>query len=127
MLVVAGIVKKDNTFLLIRRRKVEWSLCWAFPAGIVEDFDKDTSSAVIREVKEETGVDMRVIRYLGSRIHPQTDKTISYWFWEYLSGEMVCGDCSEIIELGWYTPKKIIQLITSDIYPPVLALLQQYL
>jgi len=124
MIVVAWIIKKENLFLLIKRRKVEGNLCWAFPAGIVEDFDSDSSSAVIREVKEETGVDIKIIRYIGSRVHPDTNKTISYWFWEYVSGKTFCGDKSEIKELGWYPVSKILKLITSDIYEPVLHILK---
>lgn len=52
----SAIIIKDNKILLIHRRKPGEEY-WVFPGGGVEDTET-TKEAVIREVKEETNLDV---------------------------------------------------------------------
>ncbi|MCX7796665.1 MAG: NUDIX domain-containing protein [bacterium] len=58
---------------------------WTFPKGKVED-DESLEKTAVREVKEETGIDVEIERYLGETHYRYThsergniDKTV-YWF-----------------------------------------------
>jgi len=60
---VLGIIfNKDKTkVLIIKRRDVP---VWVFPGGGV-DKNEDLKSATIREIKEETGLDVEIIKKIG--------------------------------------------------------------
>ena len=63
--VTAGAVFTLNGGILLVRRAIEPSYGkWVFPGGYV-DRDEKLEKAAIREVKEETGLDVRVTRLLG--------------------------------------------------------------
>ena len=59
--VVNGIVikKGSDEVLLIKRKKTErvHSGIWAFPGGKIED-GEDINQAIMREIKEEVGLDV---------------------------------------------------------------------
>ncbi len=50
--------------LLIKRRTVPFSGYWALPGGRV-DFGETVEQSIVREVKEETGLDVAVMRKIG--------------------------------------------------------------
>ena len=54
---VAAIIKNDEGKILLTRRNVEpFKGQWCLPGGHIDEFE-NTREAVIREVKEETGLD----------------------------------------------------------------------
>jgi len=54
---VGGVIIRDDRILLERRRNDPGKGKWSIPGGIVE-LGESTEEAVIREVKEETGLDV---------------------------------------------------------------------
>ncbi len=50
---------------------------WTFIAGQVNP-GESPADAAIREVKEETGLDVIAGRVLGRRVHPATSRTLIY-------------------------------------------------
>ena len=56
---------------MVKRAKQEGNLLWAFPGGKVEDGETG-EEACIREVYEETGVNVSILSLLGERVHPDT-------------------------------------------------------
>jgi ADP-ribose pyrophosphatase YjhB (NUDIX family) len=58
---VAAIIKRDDEFLLVRRRKKPKRGKWTLPAGFV-DHGEPCEKSIIREVKEEVCVDAEVDR-----------------------------------------------------------------
>lgn len=61
---VAAFVEDRGRVLLVRRAYNPQRGKWALPAGYV-DYGEDPAAAVIREVKEETGLDVAVIGLLS--------------------------------------------------------------
>jgi 8-oxo-dGTP diphosphatase len=60
-IVVADVIVKDKSILLLKRRKDEEAFpgIWEFPSGKGE-FGESSVEALIREVKEETGLSIIV-------------------------------------------------------------------
>lgn len=58
-----GLIKKDDEILVLDRQKDDWPGL-TFPGGKVDD-DEDIYHSVIREMKEETGLDMIAPRCVG--------------------------------------------------------------
>lgn len=61
---VGGVVLRDGEILLVRRGRGPAAGEWSVPGGRVE-FGEELHEAVVREVVEETGLDVVVERFLG--------------------------------------------------------------
>jgi len=94
-LTVDGIVERDERVLLVKRRKEPFKNMWALPGGFV-NYGEKVEDAVIREVKEETGLDTRVERLFGVYSDPDRDPrghTVSIVFvLQIVGGELRGGD-----------------------------------
>lgn len=73
-IVCSAIVVKDNKILLIKRSIDPESGKWALPGGYLS-WDETTEEGVAREVKEETGIDVEIIKLLGVYSDPHRVKT----------------------------------------------------
>ncbi len=69
-------------------------------AGFVEP-GEDLEGAVIREVKEEVGVDVDDVRYVGSQPWPFPHSLMVGFRVNYVGGDIVCED-GEIMDANWY-------------------------
>ena len=80
--VVAGIICKNNKFLIAQRnlKKAQGGL-WEFPGGKVEK-DEAYESALIREIKEEFNADIEVEKYIGENIYHYPEKDIKLLFYK---------------------------------------------
>ncbi|MCW3840341.1 NUDIX domain-containing protein [Micromonospora yasonensis] len=65
---VSGVVFNEDDILLVRRVDNGW---WSLPAGAV-DPGEQPADAVIREVEEETGVEVVVQSIAGVALYPRT-------------------------------------------------------
>jgi ADP-ribose pyrophosphatase len=62
---VAVIIEfPDNKILLVKRATVVFKGYWALPGGRV-DAGETVEQAVVREVKEETGLHVKTVRKIG--------------------------------------------------------------
>jgi 8-oxo-dGTP diphosphatase len=116
--IVIAIVKKDNKFLMVRRKQKEGNLHWQFPAGGVEENEAD-EEAVLREVFEETDVVCQIIDKLGERVHPNTNRLVSYWKCLYISGNAFLKDMEDLDCVSWMSKDEIFFNVTSEIFPAV--------
>lgn len=120
--IVVGIMKHKGRILMVKRAKKEGDLEWVFPGGKVEANETEIE-ACIREVYEETGIQVSIQTLLGRRIHPVTQVNIAYFLCEYQSGQPTILDFNEIHEIAYKTYQELIHDIKTDLYPPV----KQYL
>lgn len=72
LLTVDGVVVADGSVLLIRRRNPPFAGAYALPGGFV-DVGETVEEAVVREVREETGVETEIDRLLGVYSDPARD------------------------------------------------------
>ena len=73
LLTVDGIVRnRGGKFLFIRRKNPPFQGRWALPGGFV-DVGETVEAACARELKEETGLEVRVGRLVGVYSEPSRD------------------------------------------------------
>ena len=89
------IVEKDNGIVLIRRGHEPFKDSWAFPAGFVEKGEL-VERAAVREVKEETGLNVKLNGVVGvwsdSKRDPRGDVVSICYMAKALDGEPKGGD-----------------------------------
>jgi len=97
--------EKHDEYLLIKRSD---NGLWQLPGGVVEP-GEELVDAVIREVKEETGVNVRVIRVTGVYESPN-EKVISIVFaCTYVDGNRSVSN--ESCDVQWVKTKKVIEYV----------------
>ena len=60
-----GIIVNKNCVLMLKREKEPFANLWSLPGGKIES-NEYVSAAVLREIKEEVGVDCSIDAYLGT-------------------------------------------------------------
>lgn len=63
---------KDFSMVLIKRKKDPYKGSWALPGGFVE-YGETVESAILREVKEETGLEIELLGLVGVYSDPKRD------------------------------------------------------
>ncbi len=115
---------KTKKFLLTKRKSVEDNLSWGFPAKRIHE-GYDIKEAIISECEQETGIRPVPLYKMGNRIHPDTGKNAEYWYCECEEQKISNKDINELSEVKWLTGKVVIDCITSDIFEPVMSLLNE--
>ena len=82
------IIIDDNGGVLMLHRKTPKRTQWEIPGGKVEP-GEDAASAAVRELKEELGVDVDIIRKLNERNFVEDDTEMRY---EWFLAEIITGD-----------------------------------
>ena len=101
-LAVDGVVIRGTEVLLITRGIEPWKGELAFPGGFVEE-GEDPEVAVIRELKEETGLEGQVIRIICVKGKPKRDPrghVVSLAYLIDAKGEPQAGD--DASSADWY-------------------------
>ncbi|WP_031095544.1 NUDIX hydrolase [Streptomyces sp. NRRL S-15] len=120
--IATAIIVSGDRVLMIRRREREGKLLWAFPGGGIEAGESPEQAAV-RETAEEVGLEVKAVRTLGDRVHPQTGRHMTYVACEVISGDAIVGDEEEIAAVAWVGHGEIADYVPWGLYPKV----QEYL
>ena len=100
---IAVLIERDKHFVLGKR--ISKSLGhgqWCMPCGYVE-YHEDYLSAAVREVKEETTVDVRIksiISVVTNYLKPNIHSLVTVLSAEIISGEIQAADGME--EVAWF-------------------------
>ena len=103
-------VKKDNKILMVQENKSGVKGKWNMPAGKLEN-DESVIDAAIREVKEETNIDVKIngLVAIQETVSDLGQLIIMYFLGEYISGD-ISFDGKEIADVKWMTPKEILSI-----------------
>ena len=93
------LIQRDDRILLARSPRFPPDL-YSIIAGFVEP-GETLEEAVHREVREETGLSITNIRYLGSEPWPFPNSLMIGFVADYAGGEIVI-DNNEIVSAGWF-------------------------
>ena len=94
------LVERGHEMLLARARRFPTAM-YSTIAGFVEP-GETLEEAVVREVKEESGITVRDVRYFGSQPWPFPHSLMVGFTAVYESGEITLGD-EENIDAGWFS------------------------
>ncbi|MFI9627067.1 NUDIX hydrolase [Streptomyces sp. NPDC052042] len=120
--IAVAIVVHEGRVLMVGRRIGEGQLSWQFPAGEVGP-GETCEDAAVREVREETGLNVAPAKLLGKRAHPQTGRRMCYTACEVVGGTARIADPEELAELVWVTHGDIPQYVPHGLFEVV----QEYL
>jgi len=98
----AVVLDERRRVLLIRRAIEPYRGQWALPAGY-QEVDEHPSEAAVREVREETGVEIEVVELLDLLFIPEDHRkpaNLAVFLCRYLSGELVAGH--DAAEADWF-------------------------
>jgi len=100
---VGVLIVEERKVLLGLRRNPPGQGKWALPSGYVEH-DEDFVAAAIREVREETGLEIKVQAVIGvssSFLSPQAHFLAVYLLARVVGGEIVAEDDLEVVR--WFS------------------------
>ena len=101
----AVVLNDEGKILLIRGPHRGWE----FPGGVIE-IGETIQDGVIREVKEETGIDIEVTKFCGIYHNLNSSVCATCWLGKAIGGEL--QTCSESLEVGFYTVEEALERIT---------------
>ena len=109
-IIVGGVLKKDNKYLLVQEAQEKCRGKWNIPAGHL-DPNETIFEGAKREIFEESGfkVELTGIAHIANRVMPN-DELIGFVFsTEILSGEISINP-SEILDIKWFTYDEIMNM-----------------
>lgn len=104
---VSAMIIRDGKLLFSKRARDPFAGKWDTPGGFV-DYNDNLESALLREIKEELGVNAKIKRYLTSKNGSYiwqgiTFKIVAAFFECEIEGEPRAMD--DVAEIAWHNPK----------------------
>jgi ADP-ribose pyrophosphatase YjhB (NUDIX family) len=98
-----ALLEEDGRVLLGRRGHDPSSGLWDIPGGFLEE-DEHPLDALRREFREETGLVVEPVEFLGSWMQPYAGRMVLCltWLARRAGGEPQAGD--DLVELRWFGP-----------------------
>jgi 8-oxo-dGTP diphosphatase len=106
-----AIIELEDLLLLIKRDTVPFKGYWALPGGRL-DPGETVEQTIVREVKEETGLDVEVVRKIGEYHEQGVQEGVEYdyypacFFVKVLGGAFKCQQ-GEIQEMKLFPFKDV--------------------
>lgn len=98
----AAIIRDGERICLVRRKYPPREGQWTLPAGFME-YDEDPETTAVREVKEETGLDVRVTGLFAAHqgiLPPDRPVVLIVYTAEIVGGRLQAGD--DASEVGFF-------------------------
>lgn len=124
--IVLGIIHKEDKVILIKRREKDTlvkNLIWAFPGGKMR-VGETPDESLIREIKEEVGLNIKKPKLLFIRIYPGT--RILQRFYDCVPiGSTITStmEPDEVEEIRWVKADSVQEYFASDMHPFILGFL----
>jgi 8-oxo-dGTP pyrophosphatase MutT (NUDIX family) len=115
---VAAAIVTSRLGVLVGRRN-DGKPPWTFIAGEVEP-GETAPFAAVREVKEETGLEVEPGEIIGERVHPKTGRTMIYVAARPVRSEdlaVFVGDERELAEVRWVNLAEADELLPGMFEP----------
>lgn len=95
----SAIIERGGDYLLARRRDIGW---WNLPGGGLEA-GETVEEGLLREVREEIGLTVRIVRLVGVYSKPQKNEVVLTFLCK-LTDETPPTASAEVSEIGWFRP-----------------------
>lgn len=98
-----AIIIQNGKILLVKRNTEPFKGMWALPGGRLED-NETLEQCCIREVKEESGLEVEIVRLVGVYSDPSRDprKVVSATFLCKVKAGNLAPQNSEISDVRWF-------------------------
>ena len=110
VLTVDVLIRRNDGYVLIKRKNEPYRGRWAIPGGLVE-YGEKVEQAAMREAKEETGLEVKLIRLVGVYSDPARDPRGHYisiaYLAEAVSGELKAATDAEEVKVFERKPKRL--------------------
>ncbi|MCQ2229050.1 MAG: NUDIX hydrolase [Bacteroidales bacterium] len=108
------VITKESTpkVLLIERGGEPYKGCWAFPGGFL-DMDETAEQCAMRELKEETGLDVTNIKQLGAYSKVDRDprgRTITIAYLSTIDAPKAVTGLDDAAKAQWFPISDLPQL-----------------
>ncbi len=97
---VFAVIERDGRYLLARRRDIGW---WNLAGGGLE-YGETVEEGLAREVREEIGVEIEVVRLIGVYSKPRKREVVLTFLCR-LAGNAQPGTSDEVSEVAWFLPE----------------------
>jgi len=97
---VFAVLERDGSYLLARRADIGW---WNLPGGGLE-YDEAVEEGLAREVREEIGVEITVVRLVGVYSKPRKREIVLSFLCHLAPGGAAPTTSEEVSEVGWFAP-----------------------
>jgi ADP-ribose pyrophosphatase YjhB (NUDIX family) len=99
-----AVVEHDERVLLGRRRGDPGAGLWDLPGGFLDE-GEDPEAGLRREIREETGLEVELVEFLGTWNEAYWTRTVLCLTWRVrvVGGEERAGD--DLVELRWFEPR----------------------
>jgi 8-oxo-dGTP pyrophosphatase MutT (NUDIX family) len=123
---VAVLIQKDDKFLLGQEATPIIYGLWNWQQGKAEN-NESLEDAAVREVKEETGLEVSLVRKLTVINNPFAGtKETHVYLGEIIGGEFAYTE-DEILDLRWFTKEEIFAMRSQLSGPWVIEVIETYL
>jgi len=112
--VALTFIRQGNQILLVRQ--AYGAQYWSLPGGKMEP-GESIEEAAIREVMEETGLEVRITRVVGLYSKPAEDGLAVTFEGEAISGTLQAAN--EITECRYFPPDQLPQPVRAHLYQRV--------
>jgi 8-oxo-dGTP diphosphatase len=122
---VGALIIDEGRILLVKRGREPLKGYWSLPGGAVETGER-LEAALLREVREETGLDVSILELIEifERIMPDDRGQPEY---HYVLMDYLChpaggtlGAADDASEVAWFLPHEIAGLKITEGTPPVI-------
>ena len=109
-IIVGGVIKKDNKYLLVQEGQKKCKGKWNIPAGHL-DPNENIFEGAKREILEECGYEVEItgIAEIANRVVPDTEILFVVFSTEVIGGE-ARYDGDEILDIKWCTYEDVISM-----------------
>ncbi|MES9739024.1 NUDIX hydrolase, partial [Peribacillus frigoritolerans] len=107
--VSVAVLNNKNEILLVKN----WKRGWEFPGGYVEN-GESLHSAAIREVKEESGIEIQLSKMCGLIQDVNNSRCTVLFLGNPLSGTLIGGD--DALDARYYSIEEALNKVTWKTY-----------
>lgn len=108
------MLDESRRVLMVRRAISPFKGAWALPAGF-QDLDESPAEAAIREIREETGIEVVIRRLLDLLFIPDDPRkpaNVAVFLCRAIGGELRAGD--DALEAAWFPLDALPEEIAFD-------------
>jgi 8-oxo-dGTP diphosphatase len=100
---VFAVIERDGRFLLAHRSEIDW---WNLIGGGLE-YEETVEEGLSREVREEVGAEVEIIRLVGVYSKPRKREIVLTFLCRLAEQSPEPTTSPEVTEVGWFAPSAL--------------------